>query len=576
MNLGIRISFLAAGLVGLGLAADAQTAKFTPVTDAMLQNPNPADWINWRRTLDGWGFSPLTQINTRNVQQLQMAWSWTLGPGLSEPTPIVYNGVMYIASPGGTLQALDAATGDFIWEYRKEFPNGLGGSGTMRSIAIYDDKVYLCTRDAHIVALNAQTGKVVWDQAVADRTLGYSFTSGPIVVKGKIIAGMTGCARYKSDVCFITARDAQTGHEVWRTATIARPGEPGGDTWGDLPLQFRAGGDAWIPGSYDAAANLIYWSTAQAKPWAQFQRGDPGASELYTNSTLALNPDTGKIAWYHQFIQGDTHDMDEVFESIIVDHDGRKSLFKMGKLGILWELDKTTGEFVRADDLGYQTLFNLNKNNGKLTYRPDMVPKPGVEVSFCPSVFGFKNWRAMAYSPDTQAFYIPIHMSCNDATFSEMERKDGGGGNGPMNRAAHYHPARPNHNLGEFLAMDMKTGRVLWRHETATPMNSAALATAGGLAIAGDWDRNLYVHDATSGKLLFQARLSTAVQGFPITYAVRGKQYIAVPVGSGPGPQIFEIPTFLLPGKPLPPAGNAIFVFALPDPPANSGRGSSK
>ena len=171
----------------------------------------------------------------------------------------------------------------------------------------------------------------------------------------------------------------------------------------------------------------------------------------------------------------------------------------------------------------------------------------------------------MAYSPDTQAFYIPMHISCNDATFGEMQEKDReGGGQGPMNRRAHFHPARPNHNLGEFLAMDMKTGNVLWRHETATPMNSAALVTGGGLAIAGDWDRNLYIHDVASGKLLYKTRLSTAIQGFPITYAVRGKQYIAIPVGTGPGPQIFEIPTFLMAGKPLPPAGNALFVFALP------------
>src|SRR5262249_27646305 len=210
--------------------------------------------------------------------------------------------------------------------------------------AIYHDRIYVPTPDAHIVALDARTGRVAWDHTVADYRLGYRYTSGPLVARGKIIASITGCERYKDDVCFISAHDPDTGRELWRTSTIARPGEPDGDTWGDLPLNRRAGGDAWIPGSYDPSTNLVDWSVAQAKPWARISRRT-GGDALYTNSTLALDPDSGKIVWYHQFVPGETHDQDEVFESVLVDHAGRQSLFKMGKLGILWEIDRVTGRF---------------------------------------------------------------------------------------------------------------------------------------------------------------------------------------------------------------------------------------
>src|SRR5438034_242727 len=507
-----------------GLTLVAQAPDFKRVTAAILRNPDPSDWINYRRTQDAWGYSPLNQITTRNVNQLQLAWSWTLGGGISEPTPLVYNGVMYLPNPNGLVQALDAATGELLWEFNRESPRR--GYGMMRSLAIYDDKIYVPTRDAHVIALNARTGEVVWDHTVADATKGYHYTSGPLIVKGKVVVGMQGCQTYKDDVCFISAYDAQTGAELWRTSTIARPGEPGGDTWGDLPLMYRAGGDAWITGSYDPALNLIYYSTAQAKPWAKFQRGDLEGSELYTNSALALDPETGKIVWYHQFIPGDSHDMDEVYENVLVDHDGRSSLFKMGKLGILWEIDRKTGAFVAAHDVGYQTIYEVNRLTGALQFRPDMIQKAGVEIDFCPSVIGLKNWQAMAYHPATKAFYIPLQISCETTTYGDVEKKEGGGGVGARIKSKDRRHQASLDAVGDFLAMDMKTGKPLWRHKTLTPMTSAVLTTGGGLVVAGDWDRNLYVHDAATGKVLFQTRLSNAVQGFPITYAVKGKQYL--------------------------------------------------
>ena len=563
-----RLRAIAVGIVILlaGVIARAQVKDFKPVTEAMLLDPDPADWPNWRRTVDGWGYSPLKQINTQNVHQLQLAWSWGLQPGLSQPTPLVSNGIMYVPSPGGGAQALDAANGDLIWEYRSlPADGGAMRTSPMRTLAIYGDKVYIATADARLVALSARTGAVAWDHQVADTKLGYSYSSGPIVVKSMIVAGITGCSRYKNDVCFISAHDSQTGNELWRTSTIARPGEAGGDTWGDLPLMLRAGGDAWIAGSYDPGTNLIYWGTAQAKPWTRFARGTDGDA-LYTNCTLAIEPATGKIAWYYQHIPGETHDMDETFERILVDFPDRSSVFSMGKLAILWELDRKTGAFLGVHDLRYQNVLDVDRRTGKVTYRPNMIPKPGVELEFCPSASGFKSLRAMAYHPDTQAFYIPLNLTCEKGSFSEVEKVEGGGGVGGGRRTNLMHPESPD-GIGEFLAMRARTGEILWRHRTRTPPNTSALTTGGGLAVVGDWDRYLYVHEATTGKILFQTRMPTSVQGFPITYAVNGRQYLAIPVGTGGGQWGTTIPAELTPEKKIAQGGNAIFVFALPDAP---------
>jgi alcohol dehydrogenase (cytochrome c) len=558
------ILFLAAGLWSA-----AQVTDFRPVTEAMLRNPPAGDWLNWRRTDNAWGYSPLDQINRQNAQQLQLAWSWAMNDGGSnQATPLVHDGIMYLPNPRGIIQALDAATGDLIWEYRpaadaSAAPAAAEGRGIQRNIAIFGDRIFGTTNDAHMIALDARTGKLVWDVTVADEKLGYEYTSGPIVVRGKVIAGMTGCTRYKKDVCFISAHDAATGTQVWRTSTIARPGEPGGDTWGDLPLEFRAGADAWIPGSYDPQTNLLYWGTAQAKPWARAVRGTDGAA-LYTNSTLALDPDTGKMMWYYQHIPGETLDMDEVFESVLVDAGGRRSLFKMGKLGILWQLDRATGAFIRATDIGYQNIVDLDQRTGQVTYRPGKIPQVGVELDFCPSTAGFKSWRAMAFSPQTNTFYVPINLNCEIATFGgPVPRELGSGGVGNVRRKNAKHP-KSDGNLGEFLALDAVSGKQLWRHRTPSPLNTAALTTAGGLVFGGDWDRHMYAYDAVTGKILWQTRLPTSAQGFPITYLAKGRQYVAMPAGIGGGSWSTMIPPELAPEIRRPNSGNALLVFALP------------
>jgi alcohol dehydrogenase (cytochrome c) len=567
-------------LASLGLLAQVkdprplQVPNYRPVSEEMLRNPPPEDWLNWRRTYSNWGYSTLSEITTRNVQQLQLAWSWAMEEtGANEATPLVHDGIMYLPNTGGVIQALDGATGELIWEYRParggapdSRPRSASGeytdSGIQRNVAIFGDKIIGTTDDAHIIAVDAKTGKLQWDTKMADHALGFEYTSGPIVVRGKAIAGISGCNRYKNEVCFIAGVDANTGKELWRTSSIARPGEPGDETWGNLPPQFRAGGDMWIPGGYDPDTNTVFWGTAQAKPWARAVRGTDGAA-LYTNSTLALDPDTGKMKWYYQHLPGETQDMDEVFERLLIDVDGRKSVLTMGKLGILWELDRVTGKFIKANDLGYQNILEVNRQSGKVTYNAGMIPQIGVRLDMCPSTAGFKDWRAMAYSPQTNAVYLPLSLNCEHATFGPVEKQIGGGGNGPVRRTNYIHPAGEGH-LGEFLAMDVRTGRTLWSQRYSSPMNTAALTTAGGLVFAGDWDRHTYAYDAATGKVLWQTRLPTSAQGFPITYAVRGKQYVALPAGIGGASWSTLIPQELRPDIRRPQRGNSLHVFALP------------
>ena len=563
-------------------SSTAQVIDYTPVSEEMLRNPAPGEWLNWRGTDNAWGYSPLDQITLDNVGELQLAWSWAMDEtGSQEAAPLAHDGILYVPNPRGVIQALDGATGDLIWEYRPGVTlrvdgtrtsdntglpanaRAVVGRGVQKNIAIYGDMIYAATGDASIVAVDARTGREVWKTAVADPGLGYFYVAGPIVAHGKLITGISGCERYKDDVCFITGHDAITGQELWRTSTIARPGEPGGDTWGDLPLRFRAGSDAWIAGSYDAETNLVYWATSQAKPWARAVRGTAGDA-LYTNSSLALDPDTGELVWHYQYLPGETHDMDEVFESVLIDLDGRRSLFKMGKLGILWQIDRTTGEFINATDIGYQNILSVDSETGEVRYRPGMIPEIGVEIEMCPSTSGFKSWRAMAFSPLTNALYIPVALNCELATFGPAERILGGGGTGPVRRINTPHPASEG-NLGELLVIDIRNGEVMWRHRTPSPINTAALTTAGGLVFAGDWDRHMYAYNAQSGDILWQTRLPTSTQGFPISYLADGKQYVAIPVGGGGSSWSTTLPRELAPSIRRPRNGNSLHVFALPN-----------
>ncbi len=564
----IRVVALALVSAFTASAAMAQVQNYVPVTDAMLQNPDPNDWLNWRRTLDAQAHSPLNQITADNVGNLRLVWSWALRTGPQQTTPLVHDGVLYIANPGEIIHAINAATGDLIWEYERgaEAPgNSFGGPppGRMtRNISIYENKIFLNTADAHVVAVDAATGEEIWDADI-DQGVGYQFSSGSIVADGKVVSGLTGCGRYREESCYIVGLDARTGEELWRTSTVALPGTRGGDSWGDLPPMFRAGSDSWIPGSYDPVTRTLFHGTSQAKPWARAVRGTDGDA-LYTNSTLALDPDTGEMKWYYQHLPGETLDMDEVFERVLVDYDDRRSVFTMGKIGVLWEMALQTGRFRNAHDLGYQTVADIDPTTGQVTYLEGTIPEIGEEVHWCPSTSGFKSWRAMSYYPELETFFIPINLNCETAVFGPVDRVAGGGGTGPVRRTNHHHPDS-DEQLGEFLAMSMRTGEVKWRRRFRTPITSAALTTAGGLAFAGGWDRDIFAFDVNTGDTLWSTKLPTSIQGFPITFAVDGKQYLAVPTGAGGASWGGMLPQQLTPEVKRPVGGNGLFVFALPD-----------
>ena len=581
------IAALLACLVPLPFAS-AQLQPYMPVTDQLLQNPPDGEWLHWRGEQNAWGFSDLDQVNTENVGNLRLAWSWAMDDtGAGEAAPLVHDGIMFLPNPRGVIQALDAANGDLLWEYRPGITPALEGSGAQaitaeqlgdaampasayagvgrgvqKNIALYGDRVYAATENASILALDAMSGRLVWEVATADPALGYHYTAGPIVADGVLVSGITGCTRFKDDVCFLTGHDPETGQELWRTSTVALPGEPGGDSWGDLPLRFRAGSDAWIAGSYDPGTGLVYWGTAQAKPWARFARGTDGDA-LYTNSTLALDPQTGNIAWYFQHLPGESHDMDEAFENLLIDIDGRRSLFKIGKLGILWQLDRESGEYIQATDLGYQNIVDLDPVTGAVRYRDGMVPQMGVQLDFCPSTSGFKSWRAMAYSPQFSALYIPMTLNCELATFGPVEMELGGGGTGPVRRINYPHPDAGD-NMGELLAVNIPDGSIRWRYRSRPTVNTAALTTAGGLVFFGDWDRYFIALDADTGEELWRSRANTSAQGFPISYSVNGKQYVAIPAATSGASWAAMLPRDLTPELRRPRSGNSIHVYALP------------
>lgn len=555
------------------IAGDAQRADgfvnkevqgFTPVSEGMLNNPSDGDWLNWRRTRDGQAFSPLQNITRANVKTLKLAWVISMREGSNQVTPLVHDGIMYLTSPGNVVQAVDAATGELIWEYAYPFPpesKTLGGP--TRNIALYKDKIFLSTYDAAIVAIDARTGKQVWRTVKADYTKGYTHTAGPIIAGGVVVSGINGCERFKREGCFVTGHDPDTGKELWRTSTIAMPGDPNSSSWGSQPPEFRAGGDTWMGGSYDPKLNLYFVGTAQAKPWVAASRHmSPLDAALYTDSTLALDPKTGKMKWYYQHVAGETLDMDTVFERVLVDIRGGSFVFSVGKDGILWKLDRATGKFVDFAETIYQNMFMpLDKSTGKLRYRQDIIDaKVDETISVCPSIYGGHNWQSTAYYPPTHSLIIPLHQLCVDMVGREVKMVDGFGGYGGDSRV--YEMPGVNGMLGRLSSWDLDAMKERWTYTQRAMLLTGVLTTAGGLAFVGDLDRYFKAFDVDTGKPLWQTRLGAALHGYPITYMAHGKQYVAVPTGMG----VFKLMTARQsPDIWQPQGGNALYVFELPD-----------
>ena len=537
--------------------------NFRDVSTEELVNPASADWTYWRRSPQSQGYTPLDQISTENVSRLSLAWVWGMEAGRSQPAPLVRNGIIFIPNFGNVVQALDGRDGTLLWEYRRQFPQGGRSGGVLRTLAMWQDMVYVATTDAHLVALDARTGAVRWDTEIADETLGYSNTSGPIVADGIVINGITGCGRFFEQSCFITGHDANTGEELWRTFTIAQPGEPGGDTWGDLPLEFRGGGDVWMTGSWDPELELVFFGVAQAKPWMAASRGLTTEDKaLYSNSTLAIDPQDGRIVWFRQHVPGESLDMDEAFEQVLIDLIDEPYLFTIGKSGILWKLDRRTGEFEGLKETVFQNVFSdINLETGEVRYREDIRNmQVGEWLSVCPSTAGGHNWQSTGYHPPTHNLVIPLSQSCMEMSPREVTFEIGSGGNQGDRRWMEM-PGTDG-QFGRLSALNVDSMEESWSIEQRAPFLTAALTTAGGLVFIGDYDRYVHAYDVTTGEELWRTRLATAAQGFPVSFAIDGEQYIAIPAGREGGSP-WRIGSFLAPELVSPSGHNALYVFKL-------------
>jgi alcohol dehydrogenase (cytochrome c) len=538
--------------------------NFDDISDQDINYPKENDWTSWRRTPLGFGYSPLKQVNKENVQKLKLSWSLTMNEGSNQGTPLISQGVMFLTHPGNMIQALSAANGRLIWEYKYPYPkDSMLLGGPTKNIAMYKDKVFMATYDAALIALDIRTGKLLWKNIKADYKDGYTHSSGPIIANGVVISGINGCERYIEDGCFITGHDPDSGKELWRTSTVALSEDINGSSWGNTPDIFRAGSDTWIAGSYDPELNIFYIGTSQAKPWVAASRGmSPNEKALYTNSTLAMNPQTGKILWFFQHIQGETIDMEVGFERILADIDDKKLLLTIGKDGILWKLDREKGNFIDLKETINQNIYKkVDRNKGKVAYRDDiLLSKIDTPFSACPGIYGGHNWQAVSYDPESYLMVIPLHQLCADMIGRYVERKEGGGGYGANSR--NYKMDNTNGNVGKLVTIDIRNMEKIWQYEQNAMFLTGSLSTAGGLTFIGDLDRKFMAFDTKTGILLWDTTLGSALHGFPVTYAVNGKQYIAVQTGMG----VFRAMTSVIsPDIYQPEGGNTIYVFELQD-----------
>jgi len=584
-----RIAALpAASVFLLSAAALGQSVgKFEPVTKAMLEDPDPADWLMYSRTYDAQRFSPLNEIDRDTVGHLERAWSKSLPAGVTEIIPIVHDGIMYLTvaagqGEGGGVMALDATTGETLWHYRPDEPT----SSRVKALSIYGDMIYYSAQAARndakpVIALDALTGEVRWQTPVTQE----NHTSGTIVVDGKVISGRT-CNSSREN-CYIAAHDAETGEEVWRFYTTAGADDPGDASWGGTPPSERRASTWGLPGTYDPERNLIYWGISNPMPNTRADRhgGDPRAipdhapADLYSNSTIVLDADTGKLVWYYQHLPGDDWDMDINHEKIlfrtVVDPDpgevkwinpnitrgeARDVVVTSGEGGGIWLNDALTGEFLWATPFPYDTphfiVSDIDVETGTTRINWDSVlTEPGANRTIC--FWNTRNYWPTAYDPELNSLYIPYYDYCLSMTRStpdgERERRTGA-----------RRPGADPEKFAGIAKIDMRTGRIDRIYEGRVGGNGAMLVTAGGLLFWGDIMQVLHAFDAATGEELWHSeRLGSPIVMSTITYAVDGKQYVAVVNGrSGMGPgTMAEWGGIELPED----RGNALNVFALPD-----------
>lgn len=567
-----REAFLSVVLVGLlcGMAAAAGLTTYRTVTDQRLLHPEPENWLMYRGTYNSWGYSPLEQIHTENVHKLVPVWTFSTGveEGHQSP-PIVNDGIMFITTPQNQVLALDARKGDLLWRYRRDLPEDLFQlHPTNRGVALYGDKVFLATVDAHLLALDARTGEVVWDQVVADYLSGYYMTLAPLVVQGKVMVGVSGGEFGIRG--FVQAFDAETGKSLWKTYTVPGPNEPGHESWPDDT--WKTGGvPVWITGSYDPQLNLTYWGTGNAGPFmGEVRRGD----NLYANSVIALDADSGALKAYHQYHWNDSWDWDEVSAPLLltVQRNGKSlnALVHPARNGYLWLLERRADKisFVDAQPFVRQNVFTkLDPETGRPEYDPQRIPGIGRRAEFCPSVWGGKDWPPAAYNPKTGYLYIPANENlCGALTGKQVTYQPGqlymGVDFSDVELLLHE---EARDHIGELQAWDLNTGKKVWTATFKSHNWGPVLTTGGGLVFMGGTnDRYFRAFDARTGKVLWQQRTNSGVTGVPSSYQLDGVQYIAVLSGWGVDAQRKqELLDKALGSQTFVPQGGVLWVFAL-------------
>jgi alcohol dehydrogenase (cytochrome c) len=553
-------------------------AKLTPLTDAAMRAPAKGDWLMWRRTYDGQGFSPLTQIDRANAGRLTSAWTWSLAESPNEVTPVAHDGVLFVAS-GGRIEALDGATGAVLWRYvRPRISSAVAASATARSIALYQDLAIAPTPDKHFIALDMKTGKVVWDHEVVPPGRSQPrLAGGPIVAHGKVIQGVSSCNDVKGG-CWIVGLDARTGNQVWRFDTIARPGQPGGDSWNGAPVDERFGGSVWNAGSYDPALNLVYIGVGQTYDAATLlqpraQKGQ-SADGLYTDSTLALDPDTGRLVWYYQHFNREIWDYDWSFERVLVDLPvggrERKLSVTAGKIAIFDAVDRASGQYLFSRDMGLQTLVkSIDPKTGRKIIDPALEPVADKTVSICPHGGGAKNWLATSYDAGAHVLYVPLVESCEDFTWKPRSPDKTAAGGSDLAWVVKA-PPHSDGKFGRVEAIDLATGRVLWTRRQRPPESSSLVATAGGVLFEGSRDRRFRALDSRTGQELWSWPLNAPPSSTPITYTAHGRQYVAVVAGGGNPHDITW--RAMTPEIEDPADGVTLYVFNLPNA-AGAGKG---
>jgi len=518
-----------AGLRGEGAPKSPPRSGSGPTYERILNAAHePESWLTYSATYEGWRYSKLDEINTANAAHLSLEWAFqTADLGQFETTPLVVDGVLYGTGQNDRAFALDARTGRPLWRYQRNLPDKLQPCcGTVnRGFAILGNKLFMATLDAHVIALDTKTGNVIWDVTAADYHAAYTFTVAPLVVKNEVIVGVSG-GEYGVRG-FVDAYDADTGQRRWRFETVPGPGQPGHETWaGD---SWKTGGaPAWITGSYDPDLNLIYWPTGNPSP-SDFG-GERGGENLYSNSMLALDADTGKLRWYFQFTPHDLHDYDATQVPVLLDADWngqpRKLLIQANRNGFLYVLDRVTGQFLSAKPYGRVTWANSIGPDGKPVADPAAVPNlTGATV--CPGALGMTNWFSPSYDPDTKLFYVATSTECDVFTGASQRYRPGHDFLGSI-----YVPAPSERPSGALTALDPLTGEKQWEFKYYSTPWGGALSTAGGVVFAGDADGNFIALDARSGHDLWHVQLGAAIYSTAITYRLDGRQYVAIPSGA--------------------------------------------